>query len=135
MKDFTWDEVYNFLGIKKSDKLKYKIPHKISTSGRRRFLYTANRLSDFIDYKKKVKTQKMSHCTGKNGWQQLARTIIAFAVVEANTPLATSGTVPKEASLSARQFLSGKNWYTDILEELAEWPDFFKAYKTHEAIR
>lgn len=123
----SWAEARAFLHVAGDSPVKYRCPHiKLN----KRFYYE---LSDLVDYKIKLKKDRshISHMTGKTGMQALARTVIMFALVESQNPLSISGDLQKDPSVEAKEFLSEETWYTELLEDLAEWPDFFKSCKRH----
>jgi hypothetical protein len=116
-----WETARKFLGVGKNNSAKYRVPHEV----KKKKAYYA--LSDLVEFKihfDKTKS-KMSHATGKDGFQSLARTVLMFAAVEARKPAEFPQT-RKDTSMTAKDFLSGENWYTELLENIAEWPDFFK---------
>ena len=129
--EYTWEELSKMFILPKC--AKGKIPHSKGKKGRAS-LYD---LADVESYMRRPfrKSSKIVHCEGKDGWQRLARTVIAFSVVEAEKPIIMNGQKTDEEMVKARDFLTNENWYTDILEGLAEWPDFFKAYKAHGVAR
>ena len=53
--------------------------------------------------------------------------VLLFALVESENPVVICGDFSRNATEEAKEFLSKENWYTELLEELAEWPDFFRA--------
>lgn len=126
----TWEELSKMFTLPKC--AKGKIPHGKGKKGRAS-LYDLADVESFMKSPSR-RPSKIVHCKGKDGWQCLARTVIAFSVVEAENPLAINGQQREQEIEEARNFLASENWYTDILEGLAEWPDFFKAYKTQGAI-
>lgn len=123
-----WEEAKEFLGIRgKGDGVKYKIPHYVK--GKKCFY----KFSDLIDFQAKAQARKrkiyMSHSKGRDGIQALVRTVLLFAVVESK-PLVHLPGARKDDIDDARDFLlQEENWYTELLESIAEWSGFFRSCK------
>jgi hypothetical protein len=123
----TWEEARGFLEVGNRNSARSRCPHK--KVGRIQYYDIA----DLVEYKARLdkRRARMSHSTGRDGMQALARTIIMFALVESEHPVVICGSCTADASVTAKKFLTEESWYTELLEDLAEWPDFFKACKSH----
>lgn len=123
----TWPEAREFLRVGYNNPAKYRCPHQVKN---KHYYYT---MQDLLAYKERLKKRAshLSHSKGKDGIQALARTIIMFALVESENPVVVCGDFSGDAAEEAKEFLSKENWYTELLEELAEWPDFFRACRRH----
>lgn len=121
----SWNEARALLHVDDKSPIKHKCPHLFINN---RYYYELSDLADYMSASRKSNC-RLSHMKGKTGMQSLARTIIMFALVESQNPLKIPGKDSQDNpnKKDAKDFLSEETWYTELLEGLAEWPDFFKA--------
>ena len=124
----TWEEVAAFLGCGKYSWLQSGIP---SVMHKKHKFYERSEVLKYVGIgKRKRGGNKITHCKGKDAWQALARTVILFAISEADIPVQNViGLNGERIREEARNFLSEESEYQELLEDVAEWKDVFRIWR------